>query len=92
MKENRFSESKDQAIKSLSEDIRNSKSIALVGIERVPGKQFQEIRRALRRKAGHYLILIGLGIFLHTQADLMKVREAHCCLRILSGLCQRWQQ
>lgn len=51
MKENRFSESKDRVIKSLSEDIRSSKSIALVGIERVPGKQFQEIRRALRGKA-----------------------------------------
>ena len=51
MKENRFSESKDVAIKSLSEDIKNSKSIALVGIERVPGKQFQEIRKSLRGKA-----------------------------------------
>jgi large subunit ribosomal protein L10 len=51
MKENRFSEAKDKAIKSLSEDIRGSRSIALVGIERVPGKQFQEIRRSLRGKA-----------------------------------------
>ncbi|MCL4447305.1 MAG: 50S ribosomal protein L10 [Thermoplasmatales archaeon] len=51
MKENRFSESKDIAIKTLSEDIKNSKSIALVGIERVPGKQFQQIRKSLRGKA-----------------------------------------
>jgi large subunit ribosomal protein L10 len=51
MKENRFSESKDKAIKLLSADIRDSKSIALVGIERVPGKQFQEIRKTLRGKA-----------------------------------------
>ena len=51
MKENRFSEPKDVAIKSLSEDIKNSKSIALVGIDRVPGKQFQEIRKSLRGKA-----------------------------------------
>jgi large subunit ribosomal protein L10 len=51
MKENRFSESKDAAIRSLSEEIKKSKSIALVGIERVPGKQFQQIRKSLRGKA-----------------------------------------
>ncbi len=51
MKENRFSESKDQVIKELTEEIKNSKSIALVGVERVPGKQFQQIRKALRGKA-----------------------------------------
>ncbi len=51
MKENRFSETKDTFIKGLSEDIRNSKSIALVGIERVPGKQFQQMRKTLKGKA-----------------------------------------
>lgn len=51
MREDRYSESKDVAIKAISEEIRNAKSIALVGIERVPGKQFQEIRRSLRGKA-----------------------------------------
>lgn len=38
-------------VKSLSNDLKNSKSIALVGIDRVPGRQFQQIRRMLRGKA-----------------------------------------
>lgn len=51
MKEDRFSEMKDRTIKSLKDDIRSSKSIALVGIDRVPSKQFQQIRKSLRGKA-----------------------------------------
>jgi Ribosomal protein L10 len=51
MKENRFSQSKDATIKNLTEDIKNSKSIALVGIDRVPGKQFQQMRKSLRGTA-----------------------------------------
>ncbi len=51
MKENRFSEAKDKDMKLLAKDIRESKSVALVGIERVPGKQFQQIRKSLRGKA-----------------------------------------
>ncbi len=51
MKEERFSEMKDREIKSLSNDIKNSKSIAMVGIDRMPGRQFQQIRKSLRGKA-----------------------------------------
>ncbi|MEM0346929.1 MAG: 50S ribosomal protein L10 [Thermoplasmatales archaeon] len=51
MKENRFSEPKDRVIKGLEEKIKGSKSIALVGIERVPAKQFQQIRKSLGKKA-----------------------------------------
>jgi|YelNatPaOPRAMG01_1025707.scaffolds.fasta_scaffold00400_19 large subunit ribosomal protein L10 len=51
MKENRFSEQKNVTIQSLSRDIKESKSIAVVGIERVPSKQFQQIRKNLRGKA-----------------------------------------
>ncbi|MEM0128199.1 MAG: 50S ribosomal protein L10 [Thermoplasmatales archaeon] len=51
MKESRFSESKDRVIKGLEEKIRGSKSVAVVGIERVPAKQFQQIRKSLGKKA-----------------------------------------
>ncbi|MGC8561839.1 MAG: 50S ribosomal protein L10 [Thermoplasmata archaeon] len=72
MKENRFSEFKDHVIKSLSDDIRNSKSIALVGIERVPGKQFQEIRRTLRGKAK---IKVVKKTFLKRAFEEMNIKE-----------------
>lgn len=51
MKEDRFSQQKEDIIKSISEDIKESKSIAVVGIDRVPSKQFQQIRKSLRGKA-----------------------------------------
>ncbi|MEM4089536.1 MAG: 50S ribosomal protein L10 [Thermoplasmatales archaeon] len=51
MREDRFSEDNDRIIKGLSEKIKSSKSIAVVGIERVPAKQFQQIRKTLRGKA-----------------------------------------
>ncbi len=51
MKENRFSEEKSQVINALIEEIKKSKSVAVVGIERVPAKQFQQMRKSLRGKA-----------------------------------------
>lgn len=51
MKENKFSESKSKVINGLIEDIKKSKSVAVVGIDRVPAKQFQQIRKSLRGKA-----------------------------------------
>ncbi|MGC8645665.1 MAG: 50S ribosomal protein L10 [Thermoplasmata archaeon] len=51
MRENRFSEENDRVIKELQEKIKSSKSVAIVGIERVPAKQFQQIRKMLRGKA-----------------------------------------
>lgn len=51
MKEDRFSKQKDDIIKSISADIKEAKTVAIVGIDRVPSKQFQQIRRSLRGKA-----------------------------------------
>jgi len=51
MRENRFSEENDRVIKELQEKVRSSKSVAIVGIGRVPAKQFQQIRKSLRGKA-----------------------------------------
>jgi large subunit ribosomal protein L10 len=51
MKEERFSAMKDREIKLLSNEIKNAKSIAMVGIDRMPGRQFQQIRKSLRGKA-----------------------------------------
>lgn len=51
MKEKRFSETKDREIKLLSNDIKKAKSFAMVGIDRMPGRQFQQIRKSLRGKA-----------------------------------------
>lgn len=51
MKEERFSEIKDREVKSLSADVKGSNTVAIVGIERVPGKQFQQIRKSLRGTA-----------------------------------------
>ena len=72
MKDNRFSESKDAAIKAISEEIKNSKSIALVGIERVPGKQFQQIRKSLRGKAN---IKVVKKTLLKRAFDEMKIES-----------------
>lgn len=72
MKEERFSEAKDSMIKALSEDIKHSKSIALVGIERMPGKQFQQIRKLLRGKAK---IRVVKKTLLKRTFDAMKMKS-----------------
>ncbi|MCL4413053.1 MAG: 50S ribosomal protein L10 [Candidatus Thermoplasmatota archaeon] len=74
MKENRFSESKAAAINEVIKEIKGAKSVALVGIDRVPAKQFQQIRRLLRGKATIKVIKKSLLMRAFDESGIQNIR------------------
>lgn len=74
MKENRFSESKSRVINGLIEEIKKSKSVAVVGIERVPAKQFQQMRKSLRGKANIKVVKKSLLMRAFDESNIANIR------------------